>query len=361
MSERFEGKEFALRWLPLLCGISGGHLAAGKLSYDVVFGSCAAFCITIAVIAIFLSARPGRLKCLILLLLCGFFTSFCSSVPGIGGSGVSFRPAEFCVAWLRETIDLIPFEKARTNALLKALLTADRSSMSYPDRTLFRSSGASHLLALSGMHVGIIYLLTGKLFSIFGNSPVARKARNWTSIVLIAFFCLMTGCGPSITRAFLFVLLRETAQMLHRPCSLPTCLSGALCIQLILSPASIMEIGFQLSYLAMVGIAFIYPPLEKLYPASKGMDPIRKVWELSVLSISCQIMTAPVVFLKFHTFARHFLLTNILAAPLMTVTMVAGIASTGLYACGNCPDFIIWANERCCDLMYAVLETISSL
>ena len=352
-------KELFTGSLPFLAGVFIGRGIAGIAG---AFSASQLMFAAVSVCLYTLFSVRNRPVIFLSLMFCGAFISATSSIPGVGGIDLtSFPPAKICSQKLRALIDAMPYESRRTNALLKALLSADRSSMTPSDKAIFRNSGASHLLALSGMHVGIIYMLLGKLLLPIGNSPVAKKIKSCISIVSIGFFTLVAGSGPSIVRAFLFIILRETASIFYRTCSIGRALSGALIIQLIFSPESINDIGFELSYLAMAGIVFIYPRLEAIYPAGKRKDPLRRLWNLAALSISCQILTGPLAWITFHTFPRHFLLTNILAAPLMTVIMFSAIACAILFALGCCPEWMIWLSEAPCKALLWVLETISSL
>ena len=268
----------------------------------------------------------------------GFFT-------GITGSGVSSpdsitfpeKTALGTVSRLRSLIDEIPFAHEGTAPLLKALLTGDKSSLSKETVAVFRSSGASHLLALSGLHIGIIYLIFKRLTFLFGNFPSAKILRGVITVLFAGFFTLMVGGSPSIVRAFLFILISEAASLLHRKRDSLKVLCLALIIQLSISPEVIFSPGFQLSYAAMLGIFLIFPWLSSFYPGPSGYDPMHKIWEAAALSISCQVTTAPIAWHYFHSFPKYFLLTNLLAIPMTTCLIGTSLLTIVLYALGLCP------------------------
>ena len=260
---------------------------------------------------------------------------------------------------LKALIQSIPFRADGTAPLLTALLTGDRSGLSREVVQVFRGSGASHILALSGLHMGILYVIFDKLTLPLGKSPSARKTRAALIIAAAGWFTLATGASPSIVRAFLFICLGEFCALAGRPRKLSRVLCIALLVQLTINPAVIRSLGFQLSYLAMGGIALVYPVLEKWYPEGGKFNPLRKIWQMAALSISCQLFTAPVVWQKFGTLPGHFLLTNLMAIPIVTALMGFAVTTIVLSAMGWCPEFLITITDGLSRLLIWVLEIIS--
>lgn len=262
-------------------------------------------------------------------------------------------------AWLRGTIGTIPFRNTGTAPLLDALLTGNRTGLSRDTVSTFRQSGASHILALSGLHMGIIYLLFDRITGILGRRPAARHIRFWLILLAAGYFTLMTGASPSIVRAFLFIVINEVLKLTGRPRKAVRVLCLALLIQIVIQPNVISTPGFQLSYLAMAGVFILYPVMEKWYPESRS--PLRWIWKSAVMAISCQVFTGPLVWLRFHTFPRYFLLANLLALPLVTVLMTAAVVTIVLHAAGICPPAAVWVTDTAAKLLTGVLEIIASL
>ena len=294
-------------------------------------------------------------------LLLGLFSALNDSLPTASLPGPVEKGAGQAVSALRALIGRIPFPHEGTAPLLTALLTGDRSSLSRDTVTVFRESGASHLLALSGLHIGIIYLVFDKITQALGRSPVARRIRYGLILSGAGFFTLMTGASPSIVRAFLFIVLNETLRLTGRARKPVRVLCVALFLQLVLSPSAIRSVGFQLSYLAMAGIFLVYPVLERWYPDSGHPDPMRWLWKTAALSISCQLFTGPLAWHYFHTFPSYFLLTNLLAIPLTTGIMASALITTGLSAANACPDMLVKATDLLCGLLEWILGIISSM
>ena len=341
---------------------------AGVAAGTVVLSVSPAILLPLAALPVFLYRKllqwPENLSVGIILLaflLLGVFCARSATLPSAGLASWPETIAQSAALKLRAFIDSLPFRNQETAPLLRALLTGDRSGLSPETVQIFRRSGASHLLALSGLHMGILYLLFDTLTKALGNSPAARRVRFGLVIGAALFFTLMTGAGPSIVRAFLFISLNETLRLLQRPRKASRVLCTALLLQLVLNPSVISSVGFQLSYLAMAGIFLIYPVLEKWYPEGSRYNPLRWLWNTAALGISCQITTAPLAWLRFHTFPKYFLITNLMAIPLTTVLLGTAVATLSLSAVGLCPQLLITATDGLGRLLLWVLEVICAM
>ena len=280
-----------------------------------------------------------------------------------GGSFASPGMTEGALKRTDALIRGIPFPHSETNALLRALLTGLRDGLSRETVASFRAAGASHILALSGLHLGIIYLLLSKLLSVLGNGRVAYVLRSVAVVAACAFYALMTGAGPSIVRALLFICINEL--MRHAPGRRKSPVAVwciALLVQLVISPWVIRSVGFQLSYLAMLGIFVLFPWLDAFYEKpARGRSPVRWIWSSMALSISCQAFTAPLVWLRFGTFPKYFLLTNLIALPLTSALMFSAVACLGLSTFGICPGWLVWLVDALAITMEKSLSIIAAL
>ena len=303
---------------------------------------------------------------------------------------------------LQTMIDSIPFSSEGTSALIKALLTGERSGLSSEIKSAFRDSGASHILALSGLHLGIIYGILSKLLSILGNSPVMRILRSILIILICGIYTLATGAGDSLVRALIFISLREIAKAVSRYHGLGQILLASLIIQLVIDPLAVRSVGFQLSYAAMAGIAFIYPWLQEFWDRAAeflnqttshlrtspevteeetspefpeeshgktGLKcaglliswPARWIWNTVSLAIACQITTAPLAYMYFGTFPVHFMLTNLLTLPLTGLLIPSALLTLCLTAIGCCPSILVHATEWLTCTLVWLLEVISAM
>jgi len=138
----------------------------------------------------------------------------------------------------------------------------------------------------------------------------------------------MTGASPSLVRAFLFILFHELSRhMPGRRVRPQNVFCAALTLQLAVTPAVVRSLGFQLSYLAMLGIIVLFPRIEAWYPAGVRFDPFRRIWSAVAIAVSCQAFTAPLVWIRFHTFPKYFLLTNLAALPLTEGFLLSALAT----------------------------------
>ena len=278
---------------------------------------------------------------------------------------ISELASDFCQKIKSEIAD-IPFENSRTNAIATTLITGDRSSLQTDTVEAFRLSGASHILALSGMHLGIIYGLLKILLQGLGNSHNSKIIKSGLVIICCGFYALSTGAGASIVRAFIFIMMTEAASVSGRRNSLKTIMFSSLLIQLILTPGEIENVGFQLSYAAIAGIAYIYPWLKKFWPNDKKNEgwtikSLKWTWNCASLSIACQITTAPIAFAYFGTFPKYFLITNLIALPLTTLIIQTSLLTLVLSAGEICPNIVIRTTEALIEALIYCLTIISSL
>ena len=356
-----EAKSIEALSLFFTAGAAAGTMISGTVSW----AACAAI-LPLAALPFFFREKLlkanekaiGAVFCAAFILLGLFCALNASLIPEDGFTGLKAAAAKGAET-LREIIGTIPFRNDVTAPLLDALLTGDRSGLQADTVATFRRSGASHILALSGLHMGIIYLLFDKLTGVLGKRPAARHARFWIIIVSAGYFTLMTGASPSIVRAFLFIAINELLRLTCRPRNTVRVLCLALLIQLVVQPKVISTLGFQLSYLAMAGVFTLYPVMEKWYPESRS--PLRWIWKNAALAISCQLFTAPLVWIRFHTFPRYFLIANLLALPLVTVLMISAVATIALQAMGLCPQAAVWVTDTVAKLLTDVLGIIASL
>ena len=332
--------------LPFVAGVACGALYTSQLSLFVVV-----FCLG----ALTLTKKYDKWVIPLMLFALGLFCYSSRCPIGVG------QNVNVIAERVRGLIDSIPFEDGRTGPLLRALMTGDRSGLDRETVSAFRRSGASHLLALSGLHLGIIALFIRYLLMILGNSRPAEIVRA----VLLVSFCLAytiaCGASPSLVRALLFIILQQLAALSPGRRCLPAdrlCIAGT--IQLALDPGAISSVAFQLSYLAMLGIVFIVPRLEAWYPSTRlsaRIDPLRRIWKGAAVAIACQVTTAPVALLRFGYFPQYFLLTNLLAMPVCGVLLPLALLTLLL----GCPPPFVWITDKTATLLLYVLEIIAAL
>ena len=244
-------------------------------------------------------------------------------------------------------------------AVVAAMTMGDRSGLTRELRQSYAASGASHVLALSGLHLGVIYGLLSLIF-------VHRRMRvlgQVLAMVAIWAYAALVGMPPSVLRSatmltiFAFVVLTGRRQV-----SLNT-LAFAAVVQLVVSPLSLWDVGFQMSFLAVLGIVMLNMRLGNVEtPACIGRwRVIGWVWSLVKVSLAAQIAVAPLSMYYFGTFPCYFLLTNLVAIPLATIIVYTSIVMYALgfwvWMQGVVATFVGWMAT----LMNALLGFIASL
>lgn len=360
--------------LPFLAGTLMTLTLPSRLRCGTVLPSAAILLLSLTVLCNMLTLRrrgAGHMPPIPLFLsiaLCGAVCVLRSGAasmtggPGISLSGDTWNPLLRVCDEFKGLIDSLPFEDRENNALIRALLTGDRANLSVRTAHAFRDSGAAHILALSGLHLGIIYGVVTKILMVLGNSPSAVKCRSLLTTAACGAYCVMVGAGPSISRAFLFILLRELSVVSGRTATLRDVLGGAFVLQVCLDAEAVRSVSFQLSYLAIAGIAYIYPPLRDFWPAGGAKrSPLRRVWDSAAVSIACQAATGPLAYLRFGSFPMYFILTNLISLPLTGLLIPAALVTSLLHALGICPAAAVHATEILADALRGSLEIIAAI
>lgn len=206
---------------------------------------------------------------------------------------------------------------ADASGLAAALSLGDKGGLNQEIRENFSNAGAMHVLAVSGLHVGI---LLGIVQWIFFQVKFLRRKNVYVlcAIVILWFFALLTGLAPSVFRATVMFSVLGFGQLLgKRFFSLNALLVSALFL-LMLDAKMLFDIGFQLSYLALLGITFFFKPISNLWIIKNKW--LNKLWEGTALGLAAQIGTIPVSLYYFHQFPNYFILTN------LGLILVSGIA-----------------------------------
>jgi competence protein ComEC len=214
-------------------------------------------------------------------------------------------------------------------AVLAALTLGNKQWLDDDLRASYVAAGAMHILAVSGLHVGIIMEVLSFLLSFLNKKRRGVVIKNIIIIVCLWLYAGVVGFSPSVMRAtvmFSFVLAGQT---FYRPLSTYNSLAASAFFLAWFNPQVIFDAGFQLSYCAVLSIVYFYPRISRLiYVPNKFFNGI---WQLSSVSIAAQLGTLPVSLLNFHLFPNYFLLTNISIISLSGFIVYGGVAFLALH------------------------------
>lgn len=191
--------------------------------------------------------------------------------------------------------------------LIKAILLGDKSDLDTETKRIFTNTGAMHMLAVSGMHIGLIVVLLAGIFKILFFHR-GRVIALWLMIILLWFYAFLTGFCASVTRAVAMFSVLVFAQLMKRGYQPVNSLAIAAFFILLWDPMAVFDIGFQLSFLAMVGIFTVYPMLEKVLVFKQKW--LNTTWQGTAIGLASQVFTVPVSVFYFNQFPNYFILTN---------------------------------------------------
>ena len=249
-------------------------------------------------------------------------------------------------------------------ALLAAVLLGDRHHLAAEEVAAFRRAGALHLLALSGLHVGLVYLLAvsaGRGLALAGMAVAPRWQRGWVAatgllgVAAVFLYVELAGARPSLARATtMLALARMAAAAGRHPGSVNVLALSALVI-VATDPRSVHELSFQLSYAALLGILLIGPPLARRLPALLPPD----ARAAAGMAVGAQLATLPLVLATFGRAHPIGVLSGLVLVPCTALFLWAGIGALALSALsGGALDH---AARVPLDLLYSALTMLNSL
>lgn len=209
-------------------------------------------------------------------------------------------------------------------AVLSALTVGDKEELSEDIVETYSVTGASHVLALSGLHIGFIYALFWFVFRFLWKRWKFLKPFLLVFLILFLWgFAFLTGLSSSVVRSvIMFSFLALASLQPEKPLTLNT-LAATAFLMLLYNPMWLFDVGFQLSFSAVVAILVFQPKLYALWAVKNRF--LRYVWGLVTVSVAAQLGTAPLVILYFSRFSTHFLLTNLWVIPMVSLVLYSAV------------------------------------
>jgi len=208
-------------------------------------------------------------------------------------------------------------------AVSAAILLGYDDDLDDETRAQFSGSGAMHILCVSGLHVGIIFLVSSWLLGFLKRFRQGRFIRPGLLLLLVWAYAFITGLSPSVMRASLMISFIIIGQSRKKQGSVFQSIIASALILIIFNPLIIFQLGFQLSYAAVIAIVVLQKPIYQLVSFNHTIPD--KIWEITTVSVAAQIGTFPIASFYFHQFPVYFLITNILIIPFSAFIIYAGI------------------------------------
>lgn len=243
--------------------------------------------------------------------------------------------------------------------VMSALSVGYKNAIPDPLKNDYASAGAIHVLAISGLHVGIIYLMLqwGLLFLV--RIKYGSILRMVIILAVLFFYAVLTGLSPSVMRAstmFAFVLV---GQSFRRPTNVYNSIAVSAFVLLMINPHLIYEVGFQLSYAAVVSIVYFFPKIDGWVQISNPL--LKKIWSLVAVSLAAQIGVFPLVLYYFHQFPVYFFITSVFAIPLVTMAIYITMGVFVLMFTDQLLSYLIQALEWIIQGLNTMVHFISDL
>lgn len=187
----------------------------------------------------------------------------------------------------------------------------------------YAATGSLHVLSVSGLHVGIIYWLILLIFSPLNKTTKGKWILAIFSVIVLWGYAFVTGVSPSVLRAVTMFSFVALARPWGQKTNIYNTLAASAFCLLLYEPYLIMSVGFQLSYLAVVGIVYLQPKLSRLWEPKAWLWD--QIWQITCVSIAAQAATLALGLLYFHQFPVYFLFSNLFVIPISFVVLVLGI------------------------------------
>jgi len=209
-------------------------------------------------------------------------------------------------------------------SVVSALTLGYRTEIAQDTLDYFASTGAMHVLSVSGLHVALIYMILGFLLAFLKRGKMGPVIFSVVMIFFLWMYAFISGFSPPVQRAtvmFTFVIIGNN---IRRPVNIYNSLTASALFLILLNPNVLFDVGFQLSYLAIFGIVLIQPALYNIFELT---NPILKWgWSLFTVSVAAQLTTFPLGLFYFNQFSNLFWLSNFVVVPITTFIMWFGIA-----------------------------------
>jgi competence protein ComEC len=242
-------------------------------------------------------------------------------------------------------------------AIIDALLLGQRKDISQDTYNSYVNAGAIHILAVSGLHVGIILWLLNWVFKPIERIRHGKRIKTILLVLILWFFAVIAGLSPSVTRAVGMFTVVAIGMNLNRPANIYNTLAISMFFLLLIKPLYLFDVGFQMSYTAVLAIASIKPLLAKLWTPKWKL--VNYFWQLTCVTTAAQIGVVPISLFYFHQFPGLFFLSNLVILPFLGFILGFGIIVIILALSNLLPPFIADLFGFCISTMNDFISWVS--
>lgn len=204
-------------------------------------------------------------------------------------------------------------------ALLSAMVLGKRGYMSQQLRESYTNTGSAHVLAVSGLHVGAVCYILSLMLSFIFRGARFEPLRNFLLIVVLWVYAFVTGLSPSVVRASFMVTFFSFSRIIRRDSNVYNSLFSTAFFMLLINPFYLFDIGFQLSFMAVLSIVYFQPRISALIHTDSFI--LEKLWSLLSVSLAAQLGTLPISLYYFHSFSFVFWLSGIVVVLLSSLAI----------------------------------------
>ncbi|AWX44000.1 ComE operon protein [Flagellimonas maritima] len=241
--------------------------------------------------------------------------------------------------------------------VIQALLLGQRSDIPEETYNSYIDAGAVHILAVSGLHVGILLLLLQFLLSPLEWVPKGRTLKLALIVILLWSYAFVAGLSPSILRAVTMFSFFAYAMYLNRPTNSFNIVALSMLFILLIKPLFLFQVGFQMSYAAVFAIVWIYPKLQRFWFPKHYI--VRKIWQLLSVSVSAQLGVLPISLFYFHQFPALFFVSNLMIVPFLGFILGLGILVIVLSLLDCLPDFMVQIYNSVIKSMNFIIDRVA--
>ena len=245
-------------------------------------------------------------------------------------------------------------------AVASAILLGYDDSLPLELRQKYVAAGAMHILCVSGLHVGVVFMVFSYILVFLNDRKRLQNViKQLLLLLLVWFYALLAGLAPSILRSTIMISFVIIGNIINRKGVLLNSLAASAFIFLCFNPLNLFDVGFLLSYVAVIGIVVLQKPISRIFYSKYKI--VNKMWEITSVTIAAQIATTPFSIYYFHQFPIYFWLSNLFMTPISSVVIIGGMIMLLISFVPYLNTFVAWLVSKMIFVMNCGVSWIESL